>query len=186
MKKFVPILALALLVTSCAPSQTESTPVSNEEVPMSFKLTSSAFAEGQAIPVKYSCKGSDMSPPLEWGEELPQGTKSLALIVDDPDAPMGTWVHWVLWNIPTTAHGWPENTPTDPELVNGAMQGKTSAGGSGYHGPCPPSGTHRYFFKLYALNTKLSLPAGADKDALFQAMDGHVLAQVELMGTFSK
>lgn len=153
---------------------------------MSFKLTSSAFAEGQAIPVKYSCKGSDMSPPLEWGEELPQGTKSLALIVDDPDAPMGTWVHWVLWNIPTTAHGWPENTPTDPELVNGAMQGKTSAGGSGYHGPCPPSGTHRYFFKLYALNTKLSLPAGADKDALFQAMDGHVLAQVELMGTFSK
>jgi Raf kinase inhibitor-like YbhB/YbcL family protein len=153
---------------------------------MSFTLTSSAFNQGEPIPVQYSCKGRDASPPLEWGEELPKGTKSLALIMDDPDAPMGTWVHWVLWNIPTTAHGWPENTPTDPELVNGAIQGTTSAGSNGYHGPCPPSGTHRYFFKLYALDVKLSLSSNADMDDLLQAVEGHILAQTELMGTFTK
>jgi Raf kinase inhibitor-like YbhB/YbcL family protein len=165
---------------------TQSVSASTEEVTMPLTLSSSAFTQGQLIPAQYSCKGRDVSPPLEWGEELPEGTKSLALIMDDPDAPVGIWVHWVLYNIPTSAHGWPENTPKDPELVNGALQGTTSARSTGYHGPCPPSGTHRYFFKLYALDTKLSLPSGATKDQVLQAMEGHILTQAELMGTFSK
>jgi Raf kinase inhibitor-like YbhB/YbcL family protein len=106
--------------------------------------------------------------------------------MDDPDAPMGTWVHWVLYNIPTTAHSWPENTPRDPELANGALQGKNSSRSTGYNGPCPPSGTHRYYFKLYALDTMMSLPSGATKNQLLKAMEGHILGQAELMGTFSK
>jgi Raf kinase inhibitor-like YbhB/YbcL family protein len=148
-------------------------------------LTSPAFTEGQPIPVKFSCKGADVSPALNW-DEPPAGTKSLALIMDDPDAPMGTWVHWVLFNIPTTAHEWPENTLTDANLPNGAVQGITSARTVGYHGPCPPSGTHRYFFKLYALDTILDLTSKASKEDLLAAMQGHILAQAQLMGTFSK
>ena len=151
----------------------------------SMNLTSTAFSYGEPIPVKYSCKGEDVSPSLAW-DEPPAGTKSLALIMDDPDAPAGTWDHWVLYNIPTSAHGWPENTPRDAELVNGAHQGKNSGGRIGYDGPCPPSGTHRYFFKLYALDTTLSLSSNADKKAVLAAMEGHILAQAELMGTFSK
>ena len=155
----------------------------NSEVNMN--LTSSAFSNGQPIPVKYSCKGGDVSPALAWTDP-PAGTQSFALIMDDPDAPSGTWVHWVLFNIPITAHAWPENTPKDAELVNGARQGKNSGGQIGYSGPCPPSGTHRYFFKLYALDTTLSLSSNADKKAVLAAMEGHILAQAELMGTFSK
>jgi Raf kinase inhibitor-like YbhB/YbcL family protein len=104
--------------------------------------------------------------------------------MDDPDAPMGTWVHWVIFNIPASTRNLTEGTPTDPQLSDGSLQGKTSAGSSGYHGPCPPSGTHRYFFKLYALDTILSLSAKADKKELLAAMDGHILANAELMGTF--
>lgn len=150
-----------------------------------MNLTSSAFSYGQPIPVKYSCKGEDVSPPLAW-DEPPAGTKSFALIMDDPDAPMGTWVHWVLFNIPAAARGLPEGVPTDPAFADGSVQGVTSARSVGYHGPCPPSGTHRYFFKLYALDTILDLSSKADKKALLAAMEGHILAQAELMGTFSK
>ena len=162
---------------------TAETPL--EEMEVTMNLTSSAFAQGQPIPVRYSCKGDDVSPALAW-DEPPAGTKSLALIMDDPDAPVGTWVHWVLFNIPVSAREWPENTPTDSILPNGAAQGITSARSHGYHGPCPPSGTHRYFFKLYALDTLLSLPSSANKADLLTAMEGHILAQAELMGTFSK
>jgi len=151
----------------------------------SLAITSSAFAQGAAIPAQYSCKGRDVSPPLTWGEP-PAGTKSLALIMDDPDAPVGTWVHWVLYNIPPAARGLPEAAATDAVLADGSLNGKTSANSLGYHGPCPPSGTHRYFFKLYALDAMLSLPSGADKARLLDAMQGHILAQGELMGTFSK
>ena len=161
----------------------EETPLVEMEVTM--ELTSTAFTQGQPIPARYSCKGDDVSPALAW-DGPPAGTQSFALIMDDPDAPMGTWVHWVLFNIPTTAHGWPENTPTDATLPNGALQGITSARSHGYHGPCPPSGTHRYFFKLYALDTLLSLPSSTDKAGLLAAMAGHILALAELMGTFSK
>ncbi len=180
---FTFILAVCMILTACTSGPTESASVSQTEFTMN--LTSSAFTQGQPIPAKFSCKGADVSPALAWTEP-PAGTKSLALIVDDPDAPMGTWVHWVLYNIPITAHEWPENTPKDADLVNGAQQGVTSARSHGYHGPCPPSGTHRYFFKLYALDTKLDLKDSATKADLLAAMEGHILAQAELMGTFSK
>ena len=152
---------------------------------MSLELTSDAFANGQSIPAKYSCIGRNISPALAWTEP-PTGTQSFALIVDDPDAPMGTWVHWVMFNIPASARGLSEATPTTPQLAGGSLQGVTSARSSGYHGPCPPSGRHRYFFELYALDTMLSLSNEADKDQLLQAMQGHILAQGELMGVFSK
>jgi len=152
---------------------------------MSLQLTSDAFTNGQAIPAKYSCKGEDISPALAWGEP-PAGTQSFALIMDDPDAPVGTWVHWVLFNIPATARGLPEALPSDATLPDGSMSGNSSFGSPGYGGPCPPSGTHRYFFKLYALDEMLAISVGADKGELEKAMVGHILAQAELMGTFSK
>jgi Raf kinase inhibitor-like YbhB/YbcL family protein len=147
---------------------------------MSLTLTSDAFANGQSIPAKYSCVGKNISPALAW-DEPPAGTKSFALIVDDPDAPMGTWVHWVLFNIPAGTGSLQENTDS------GAMSaGKNSSGNTRYDGPCPPSGTHRYFFKLYALDATLSLSPGATKEQVLKEMEGHILAQGELMGTFSK
>lgn len=151
---------------------------------MSFKISSPAFVNGEAIPSDFSCDGRDISPALTWTEP-PVGTQSFALIMDDPDAQMGTWAHWVLYNIPASTRDLKEGTPTDPQLSDGSLQGKTSAGSTGYHGPCPPSGTHRYFFKLYALDTMLSLSTNADKKELLAAMKGHILANAELMGTFS-
>lgn len=151
---------------------------------MTFEISSPAFINGEAIPSDFSCKGRDISPTLKWTNP-PTGTQSFALIMDDPDAPMGTWVHWVLYNIPASTRDLKEGMPTDPQLSDGSLQGKTSAGSTGYHGPCPPSGTHRYFFKLYALDTVLSLSARADKKELLAAMEGHILANTELMGTFS-
>ena len=147
---------------------------------MSLTLTSDAFATGQSIPAKYSCVGKNISPALAWNEP-PAGTKSLALIVDDPDAPAGTWVHWVLYNIPANLHNLPESTD-----MNGMSVGKNSSGNMRYDGPCPPNGTHRYFFKLYALDSTLSLSPGATKEQVLNAMKDHILAQGELMGTFSK
>ena len=147
---------------------------------MSIQLTSDAFANGQSIPAKYTCKGRNISPALAWTEP-PAGTQSLALIMDDPDAPGGTWVHWVLFNIPASARNLQEDLP-----ASGISVGKNSWGDMRYGGPCPPSGTHRYFFKLYALDTGLSLSPGVIKEQLLKAMQGHILAQGELMGTFSK
>ncbi len=152
---------------------------------MAFTLSSSAFTNGSAIPPRYSCKGQDVSPQLAWSDP-PAGTQSFALIMDDPDAPAGTWVHWIIFNIPGVARGLSEGIPADKVLLDGSLQGITSAHSSGFHGPCPPSGTHRYFFKLYALDTTLKLSNNADKNQLLQAMEGHILTQTELMGTFSK
>jgi Raf kinase inhibitor-like YbhB/YbcL family protein len=152
---------------------------------MTLNITSTAFTSGQPIPSQFSCKGEGISPPLAWGG-MPTGTKSLALIMDDPDAPMGTFVHWVIFNLPPSSAGLAEATPTSPQLPDGSTQGANSAGRTGYTGPCPPSGTHRYFFRLYALDAALSLSSGTTKEQLLKAMDGHVLAQGELMGTFSK
>ena len=151
---------------------------------MTLKISSPAFANGEAIPSDFSCDGKDISPAITWTEP-PAGTKSFALIMDDPDAPIGTWVHWIIFNIPASTRDLKEATPTDPQLSDDSLQGKTSAGSNGYHGPCPPSGTHRYFFKLYALDTMLSLSSNADKKELLTAMEGHILADTELMGTFS-
>jgi len=152
---------------------------------MALELTSTAFAPGQPIPRKYTCDGENVSPPLRWSDP-PQGTRSLALICDDPDAPAGTWVHWVLYNLPATARALAEAVPANADLPDGSRHGKNGWGRLGYGGPCPPSGTHRYFFKLYALDTVLGLASGMDKSQLLQAMQGHILAQTELMGTYKR
>lgn len=152
---------------------------------MLFALTSTAFGPGEPIPPKYTCDGADISPPLNWSDP-PPGTQSFALICDDPDAPVGTWVHWVIFNLPATAGGLPEAVPTGSELADGSRQGRNSWGRTSYGGPCPPGGTHRYFFKLYALDAQMPLSAGAGKDDLVRAMQGHILASTELMGTYSR
>lgn len=150
-----------------------------------MELKSQAFNPGDMIPSKYTCDGPDISPPLTWSE-LPAGTMSFALISDDPDAPVGTWVHWVMWNIPASARSLDENVAKTASLPNGAKQGTTDFRRIGYGGPCPPSGTHRYFFKLYALDTTLNLPASTTKKDLEKAMHGHILAQAELMGKYRR
>ena len=152
-----------------------------------FNITSDAFANGQSIPAKYSCKRRNISPALAWANP-PDRTQSLALIMDDPDAPMGTWIHWVLYNIPAEIRSLQEDLPITGKNVdpNAIYVGKNSSGKTGYDGPCPPSGTHRYFFKVYALDTTINLLPGATKEQLLQEMDRHILAQGELVGTFSR
>lgn len=155
---------------------------------MAFSLSSSAFKDGAAIPVKYSCDGPDVSPPLTWSG-MPAGTATFALIVDDPDAPGGTWVHWVLYDLPGSASELPENVPKTEQLkeLGGALQGKTDFRRPGYGGPCPPPGpAHRYFFKLYALDGRLNLAAGATKQDVERAMQGHILGRAQLMGTYGR
>ena len=153
---------------------------------MNFSINSTAFSEGERIPDRYTCEGEDISPPLTWSN-LPEGVHSLALISDDPDAPVGTWDHWVIYNIPAGSNGLTEATPTDESLSDGAKQGLNSWGRTGYGGPCPPPGNpHRYFFKLYALDTILALPVDKDKSSVENAMRGHILAEAQLMGTYSR
>ena len=152
---------------------------------MAIKITSSAFGEGGMIPKPYTCDGKDISPPLQWSG-VPDSAKSLALICDDPDAPMGTWVHWVLYNLPGDLKELPEAIPSDKTLKNGATHGRNDFHKFGYGGPCPPGGTHRYYFKLYALDTVLDLEPGATKAALLKAMEGHILAQGQLMGKYKR
>ena len=149
---------------------------------MSLTVTSSAFAQGQPIPKQYTCSGSDLSPPLAIAG-LPNGTKGLALILDDPDAPGGTWTHWTLWDLPPTR----TNLVTGANITSlGGVEGTTSAKSVGYHGPCPPSGTHRYFVHVWALKETLGLPRGASVAELRKALDAKALAQGQLMGTFSR
>ena len=152
---------------------------------MQLKITSQAFEEGGMIPKKYTCDGEDISLPLKW-DSVPKDTKSLALINDDPDAPMGIWVHWVIFNIPPNVTELPEDVPSKEVLDNGAKQGTTDFGRVGYGGPCPPSGTHRYYFKLYALDTELNLKPGITKQQLLKAMEGHILAEAQLMGKYKR
>ncbi|MDD5218355.1 MAG: YbhB/YbcL family Raf kinase inhibitor-like protein [Candidatus Omnitrophica bacterium] len=152
---------------------------------MTMQIHSSAFENGAMIPAKFTCDGENISPPLEWFP-APLGVKSYVLISDDPDAPAGTWVHWVLFNIPANVTAFPEKMPPVPVLPDGSLHGITDFGQLGYGGPCPPSGTHRYFFKIYALNTKLDLKPGATKREVEKAMQGHILAQGELMGNYKR
>ena len=152
---------------------------------MKFIITSPAFAEGGMIPRKYSCDGPDVSPPLSWAG-VPEGSKTLALICDDPDAPAGTWVHWVLFNIPADEKGVPAEIAPDATLNNGALHGTNDFRRLGYGGPCPPRGTHRYYFKLYALDSELPLDAGAKKAQVEAAMAGHILAHTQLMGKYKR
>ncbi|OGR51365.1 MAG: phosphatidylethanolamine-binding protein [Elusimicrobia bacterium RIFCSPLOWO2_02_FULL_39_32] len=152
---------------------------------MTLEIKSSAFNEGSMIPSKYTCDEEDISPPITWNEP-PKGTKSFALISDDPDAPMGTWVHWVIYNIPSATRALKEDFPKEKELKDGTKQGITDFKRIGYGGPCPPSGIHRYYFKLYALDQILALQSEATKEDLLKAMKGHVLAESSLMGKYSR
>ena len=152
----------------------------------SMQVTSSAFEPNGLIPKKYTCDGEDLSPPLRWSDP-PSGTQSFALLSDDPDAPVGTWVHWVLYDLPAGTRELTEGLPAAKALPDDAKQGMTDFGRVGYGGPCPPPGPfHRYFFKLYALDTRLNLPPGQTKRQLLKAMEGHALAQGELIGRYKR
>lgn len=148
-------------------------------------VVSSAFKDGEIIPAEYTCDGKNVSPELKW-EAIPAGTKSIALIMDDPDAPGGMFVHWVLYNIPAGMRKLPAEMPKNETLGDGSRQGMTDFGRVGYGGPCPPRGTHRYYFKIYALDTMLEMQPGATKIQLENAMKGHVLAQGGLMGRYER
>jgi Raf kinase inhibitor-like YbhB/YbcL family protein len=153
---------------------------------MSIKLSSPAFGEGQSIPIDYTGDGSDRSPPLVWSDP-PAGTASLALVCEDPDAPRGTWTHWVLFNLPPNVRELAEGQFSSGKAVDGVRQGKNDFGKLGYGGPAPPRGKpHRYYFKLYALDTALKLPAGATRAELLSAIKGHILDQAEYMGTYQR
>lgn len=153
---------------------------------MAFELTSPAFSPGGEIPVRHTCDGPDLSPPLRWTDP-PANTKGFALIVDDPDAPAGTWVHWVLYGLPATARELPEGVPARDTVPGLGTQGVNDFRKVGYGGPCPPRGpAHRYFFRLYALDTELALPPRKTKAEVLKAMEGHVLGQAELMGRYKR
>jgi hypothetical protein len=150
-----------------------------------MEIRSSSFKAGESIPPRFTCDDTGISPPLSWSN-VPPGTKSFALIVDDPDASSITWVHWILYNIPATQRDLPENIPNTVTLGNGEGQGMNDSGDFGYSGPCPPSGTHRYYFKLFALDTKLDLKTGITKKELMKAMEGHILEEGQLMGRYKR
>lgn len=150
-----------------------------------MQLQTNAFKEEQAIPREYSCDGQDLSPQLSWSE-APEGAKSFVLIADDPDAPGGTWVHWVYYDIPKDRRELPKGVDTAEHPATGGTQGVNDFGRIGYGGPCPPGGTHRYYFKLYALDEVLNLKPGLSKKQVLAEMEGHVLAEARLMGTYSR
>jgi hypothetical protein len=152
---------------------------------MSLEVTSVGFEEGALIPKKYTCDGLDVSPPLAW-TEAPEGTECLVMICDDPDAPMGTWVHWVLYGLSPETLKLPEGVPVTRVVLNGAKQGTNDFRRIGYGGPCPPGGTHRYYFKLYAVGSKLDLPAGATKAEVISTIKGNILAEGQLMGRYHR
>ncbi len=189
MRPFLLIAVLLLLAGCVGIVQTVQTPApqgtaSQSTAVGSMTLTSPAFTEGAAIPRKYTCDAENVSPPLAW-TGVPAAAKSLALIVDDPDAPAGTWVHWVVFNQGALTPGLPEGIQPEDTRIGG-IQGTTSFGKTGYGGPCPPSGTHRYFFRLYALDTDLPLKSNARAGDVRSAMQGHVLAEATLMGRYSR
>jgi hypothetical protein len=160
--------------------------VSDGQTTGKLELKTTAFRTSGNIPRQFTCEGANASPALTWSDP-PAGTKSFALIVDDPDAPMGTFVHWVVYNLPPATHQLPEGVPAGGDLRGGGMQGMNDFPKTGYGGPCPPPGKpHRYFFRLYALDSLLTLKAGARRAEVDRAMKGHVLAQAELMGTFGR
>jgi Raf kinase inhibitor-like YbhB/YbcL family protein len=155
----------------------QSTPIMKPEITVS----SNAFKSNSLIPSRYTCDGENISPQLSWSKG-PEGTRSYALICDDPDAPSKVWVHWIIYNIPAAIHEIPEKAA----VIQGAKYGKTDSGKTVYGGPCPPSGTHHYHFKVYALDSELNLPAGASKQELESAMKAHILAQGELVGLYAR
>jgi Raf kinase inhibitor-like YbhB/YbcL family protein len=192
------ILTFLIATVACGDKQQERDTMETVREPMNdsaqtsaeveskgIKMMSAAFDHEGTIPVKFTCDGADVSPPLRW-IGVPDSAKSLVLIMDDPDAPGKTWVHWVLYNIPPDTTYLPEHMPSIVTLEDGAVHGVTDFGRYGYGGPCPPSGVHRYFFKLYALDTMLDLPPKADKAAVVKAMEEHVLTSGEIMGKYRR
>jgi Raf kinase inhibitor-like YbhB/YbcL family protein len=158
----------------------------DEDAAQGMRLTSTAFKNGEYIPEKYTCDGENLSPPLEWSN-LPEGTRSIAIICDDPDAPRGTWVHWILFDIPVDSTGLKEGVRPVATLPNVGTHGLNDFGETGYGGPCPPSGrAHRYFFKLYALDYKLELKAAVSKKVVERAMKNHALGEAQLMGKYKR
>ena len=176
MKKLF-LFSLLLALAACAPQATST--------PDPFVMTSERFDEGKPIPEKYTCKGQNVSPALAWFN-VPQGVSTYALIMHDPDAPGGNWTHWVLYNIPPETISLPDTLPGQGGIAYAGNHGINSSGNTYYAGPCPPSGTHRYYFTLYALDTKLDFATSPDAAELTEAMQGHIIGQAELMGTFSK
>lgn len=150
-----------------------------------MKLTCTAFEEGASIPTKYTCDGPDVSPSLSW-TGIPEEAGSLVLIVDDPDAPAGTWVHWVLVDVDPSSPGLPEDVPPDPRPEVGGVHGENDFGNLGYGGPCPPDGEHRYFFRLYALEGTLDLEPGVGRAEVDAALEGRILDRCELMGRYER
>lgn len=184
-KRWIYLLML-LCLCACQPKPQEQPMEVKEEAMTELRVESTAFEEGGTIPRRYTCDGEDVSPPLSWSTP-PEGTKSLVLICDDPDAPMGTWVHWVLFGLSPDISELPEGVPSQRIVLGGAKQGTTSFGRVGYGGPCPPKGpAHRYFFKLYAVDTEIDLDAGATKQEVLRVIEGHILAQGQLMGRYSR
>jgi Raf kinase inhibitor-like YbhB/YbcL family protein len=182
-KRILVVLAFVLTFFEGCKDKTDVDPGAGT---MNFELTSSVFREGETIPKLYTEDGKDISPPLKWSD-VPEQTKSLVLICDDPDAPAGTWVHWVLFNLPADLRELSENVPKKETLDNGAKHGTTNFGEVGYGGPAPPPGkAHRYFFKLYALDTTLNLTSAAHKTDVEAAMKGHILAEGKLMGKYGR
>lgn len=187
--------AMVLLASGCQKQKSEEAPADGEQVispgrgetgqEAVFRLTSTAFKDGEAIPEDYTCDGRNVSPPLSW-ENAPKGAEGFAIIMDDPDAPGGTFTHWIIVNIPANETGLQEGIPKTEKLENGAIQGKNSAGKIGYSGPCPPSGTHRYIFRIYALHMKLDLQPGADMTQMEATMRDHIMGKAELMGTYRR
>jgi Raf kinase inhibitor-like YbhB/YbcL family protein len=176
-KKLVCLSMLLVFLSACAPQATST--------PDPFVLISERFTEGQPIPEKYTCKGQNVSPALDWFNN-PEGVKSFALIMRDPDAPGGNWIHWVLYNIPAETISLPDTLPGQGGIDYIGDHGMNTSGNTYYEGPCPPSGTHRYLFKLYALDTVLDFSSSPDAAELTAAMQGHILAEAELMGTYAK
>ncbi|GAB4169152.1 MAG: YbhB/YbcL family Raf kinase inhibitor-like protein [Calditrichia bacterium] len=181
------LLLLIMLVAGCNSQDQKQSPKQVEEKQMeSFYLKADAFHEGDMIPVKFTCQGEDVSPQLQWGH-VPEGTESFALICDDPDAPMGTWVHWVVYNIPADYTGFTEGMGNKQELPDGIQQGVNDFGNTNYGGPCPPPGApHRYYFKLYALDTLTDFKAGLTKSELLNQIESHIIAKTELMGKYRR
>ncbi len=178
------IVILRITLTSCIGNRAEI-PEPQPKTTTPITLESTAFASDAAIPAQYTCTGENTSPPLAWGE-VPAKTRSLAIVMDDPDAPGGTFVHWVMYDLPPETRQLAPALPSEASLPIGGTQGKSSFGKTGYGGPCPPSGTHRYNFRLYALDKSLELPPGATKAELFEAMGDSVLAIAQLTGRYSK
>lgn len=174
---------IGLFMVACTGTEEKTGSLAQmEEIAMTIEVTSTAFNDGSTIPARFTCDGQDISPDLAW-KNIPDGTQSLTLIMDDPDAPRGTWVHWVVIDMPADLTGLPEDVGG---AAGGGVDGNNSWRRTGYGGPCPPGGTHRYFFKLYALDSFLALDPGVTRYQVEKAMEGHVLAMGQLMGTYSR